>query len=156
MACPTVSRRVVGTFCVKCRLRLAVIAGPPIALAALTPAPAVRPLTPTTINVAIAQAVTAPIALRRILSVGDKAPATVPATAAEKMPDATHQAKPIQAGIVAPEEVSKLTSPMPRPNIVSRACTISEAITPLMTADHVQPAVWIEVRAMALSCLRPA
>jgi hypothetical protein len=80
----------------------------------------------------------------------------VPATAAEKTPDAVHQANPAQAGIVVLEDASKLTSPMPKPSIVNRTCTTSEAITPLMTADQVQPAASIDVRAMALSCSKSA
>jgi ferritin-like metal-binding protein YciE len=66
------------------------------------------------------------------------------------MPDSAHHANPAQAGAAALEFASTLTRPMPSPSIVSKTCTISEAITPLATADQVQPAASIEVRAMAL------
>ncbi len=113
------------------------------------PTLAVMPDTPTTINVAIAHAVTPPIAFMRTLLVGENVPAIQPPTAAAKMPDTAHQAKPIQAGN-APEdcalETSKLTSPKPKPIMVRITCTTSDAMTPAATADHVQLAAAAVVR----------
>src|SRR5205823_13234133 len=58
------------------------------------------------------------------------------------MPDTAHQtnaAQPAPAGADCAVETSIASRPMPKPSMVNRIWTTSEAKTPASTADQVQP-----------------
>jgi hypothetical protein len=79
----------------------------------------------------------------RVLIRGDAvyAPAIAPPTKAAKMPDAHHHKAPAVLalnGAALTVGTSTAISPTPRPSIVRRTCTISDATTPAMTAGQVQ------------------
>src|ERR1043166_2674859 len=104
---------------------------------------AVKAAAPITIRVATAHAIRAWVARTSAVKLSEKFAATQPPAKALITPDTAHHAKTAQVtafGALSAVATSIDNSPKPNPAIRNSTWKMSEAITPALTADQLQPA----------------